>query len=157
MRCGFLEIIIILNYVIWSTKCKSKSLLPRMVWNHIYQSVDVNVGIGTFKRHLKSHLLSIISWIIIVSTVHMCFSPVCVQDLLINKAWFNNWSTLCIFFSTLTLAPWIEYVYQLWGHINIIVSAPFVTVSVLCCICSVYCKAYCGSKLLFCSVLFKSF
>ena len=40
-----------------------------MVWNHIYQSVDVNIGIGTLKRHLKSHLLSIISWTIIVSTV----------------------------------------------------------------------------------------
>ena len=39
-----------------------------MVWNHIYLSVDVNIGIGTFKCHLKSHLLSIISWIIIVSS-----------------------------------------------------------------------------------------
>ena len=44
-----------------------------MVWNYIYQSVDVNIGIGTFKRHLKSHLLSIILWIIIVSTV--CVFP----------------------------------------------------------------------------------
>ena len=51
-----------------------------------------------------------------------------------------------------TLAPWIEYVYHLWRHINLIVSAPFVTVNVLCCICIVYCKAYCGNKLLFCSV-----
>ena len=32
-----------------------------MVWNHIYRSVDVNIDIGTFKCHLKSHLLSIIS------------------------------------------------------------------------------------------------
>ena len=75
-----------------------------MVWNHIYQSVDVNIGIGTFKRHLKSHLLSIISWIIIVSTVCV-FSPVCLQDLLINKAWFNNWSTLCTFYAPLHLHP----------------------------------------------------
>ena len=44
-----------------------------MVWNHLYQSVDVSIGIGTFKRHVKSHLLSIISWIIIVSTV--CVFP----------------------------------------------------------------------------------
>ena len=42
-----------------------------MAWNHIYQSVDVNIGIGTFNCHLKSHLLSIISWIIIVSTVYV--------------------------------------------------------------------------------------
>ena len=57
-----------------------------------------------------------------------------------------------IIFIIYLLSPWIEYVYQLWGHINIIVSAPFVTVSVLCCNCIVYCKAYCGHKLLFCSV-----
>ena len=44
-----------------------------MVWNHIYRSVDVNIGIGTFKCHLKSHLLSIISRIIIVSIV--CVFP----------------------------------------------------------------------------------
>ena len=107
-----------------------------MVWNHIYQSVDVNVGIGTFKRHLKSHLLSIISWIII-------FSTVCVFPLYVFRIYWSTRHDLitgapyALFFSTLTLAPWIEYVYQLWGHINIIVSAPFVTVSVLCCICSV--------------------
>ena len=125
-----------------------------MVWNHIYQSVDVNIGIGTFKHHLKSHLLSIISWIIIVPTV--CVFPLYVFRIyrstrheLITGA---PYALLC----TLTLAPWIEYVYQLWGHINIIVSAPFVTVSVLCCICIVYCKAYSGNKLLFCSVLFCS-
>ena len=53
---------------------------------------------------------------------------------------------------TLTLAPLIQNVHQLWGHINIIVSAPFVTVSVVCCICIVYCKAYCGNELLFFSV-----
>ena len=44
-----------------------------MVWNHIYQSVDVYISIGTFKCHLKSHLFSIMSWIIIVSTV--CVFP----------------------------------------------------------------------------------
>ena len=124
------------------------------VWNHIYHSVDVNIGIGTFNRHLKSHLLSIISWTIIVSTV-------CAFPLYVFRIYWSTRHDLITgapyaLFCTLTLAPWIEYVYQLWGHINIIVSAPFVTVSVLCCICIVYCKAYCGNKLLFCSVLFCS-
>ena len=55
-----------------------------MVWNHIYQSVDVNIGIGTFKHHLKSHLLSIISWMIIASTV-------CVFPLYVFRIY---WSTM---------------------------------------------------------------
>ena len=122
-----------------------------MVWNHIYLSVDVYISIGTFKCHLKSHLFSIMSWIIIVSTV--CVFPLYVfriywptrHDSITGAPYMH-------FLCTLTLAPCIEYVYQLWGHINIIVSAPFVSVSVLCCICIVYCKVYCGNKLLFCSV-----
>ena len=32
-----------------------------VLWNHIYQSVAVNIGIGEFQRHLKKLLLSIIS------------------------------------------------------------------------------------------------
>ena len=125
-----------------------------MVWNHIYQSVDVNIGIGAFKRHLKSHLLSIISWTIIVSTV-------CAFPLYVFRIYWSTRHDLitgapyALFLHPYT-CTWIEYVYQLWGHINIIVSAPFVTVSVLCCICIVYCKAYCGNKLLFSSVLFCS-
>ena len=64
-----------------------------MVLNHSHQSVDINIGIGTFERHLKSHLLSTISWIIIVSTV--CVFPLYVfRFFFINKAWFNNWSIL---------------------------------------------------------------
>ena len=58
---------------------------------------------------------------------------------------------LCI----LILPPLIEYVYQLLGYINIIVAAPFVTVIMLYCIGIVHCKADCGNKLIFCSVLFK--
>ena len=56
---------------------------------------------------------------------------------------------------TLIFAPLIEYMYQLWGHINIMASGPFVTVSMLCCICIIYYKAYCGNKLLSYSVLFR--
>ena len=124
-----------------------------MVWNHIYQSADVNIGIGTFKRHLKSHLLSIISWTIIVSTV--CAFPLYVFRI--------HWSTR---HDLITGAPYALFLHPYTCTLNWICVSVMgaykhyclspICHSVLCCICIVYCKAYCGNKLLFCSVLFCS-
>ena len=108
-----------------------------MVWNHIYQSVDVNIGIGTFKRHSNIPLYVFrIYW----STRH---------DLITGAPY-----ALFMHPYTCTL-NWI-CVSVTGAYKHYCVSAPFVTVSVLCCICIVYCKAYCGNKLFFCSVLFCS-
>ena len=101
-----------------------------------YQSVDVNIGIGTFKCHLESHLLSIISWIIIVSTD-------CVFPMYVFKIY---WSTR---HDLITGAPYSYAFLSVMGACKHCFSP--ICHSVLCCICIVYCKAYCGNN---CFVLF---